>query len=512
VSVSAKLTLSLALVIVVVIGQSAAIVWQEHALLNRLAVSDTSGAYVEAPTNPDSSAELRNVAIVTAGAIVATLSLGLAMALLLIRQIARLKRTAHACAEGDLACLSDHGGTDEVAIISSTLSQMAKELQETKDALEQKRKTLEEHDGEQADPKQTYERLRKTQFELVQHEKMGMLGELAAGMAHEVNTPTAAILNASVDVSDHLRELVASAMNPDTFPLDTREWIVTTFEGLFLDPTPRSESVVRSERRRVERELREIGYAEARKMADVIVAYQLTDWEDNQDLLNRLSSNEVLSILEHMLAMKTSAEIAEASAKKIARIVRSLRFYAHDGGGEISDIDVNESIDNTLVILQNRIKHVAKVQTRFGEDLPSVACSAELLQVWTNILSNACDAIDETDNEGMGLIEITTDLVDGQVVVTISNEGDPIPEEIIGKIFNPFFTTKRVGKGTGLGLSICAGILQRCNGSASVRNEPGRVTFEVSLPTTDSRIEANNQTEETLVKHAVSPGALTGRA
>jgi signal transduction histidine kinase len=104
--------------------------------------------------------------------------------------------------------------------------------------------------------------------------------------------------------------------------------------------------------------------------------------------------------------------------------------------------------------------------------------------VWTNLLNNACDALDEMHRDGMGHIEVVTCQEVDCVVVRISDDGPAIPEHVMPRIFDPFFTTKPVGKGTGLGLGICRGILQRCNGRIEAINAPGWVTFKVSLPLT----------------------------
>ena len=125
----------------------------------------------------------------------------------------------------------------------------------------------------------------------------------------------------------------------------------------------------------------------------------------------------------------------------------------------------------------------AEIRTYFEKDLPLVRCGPELAQVWTNILSNACDAIELARGEGLGKIEITTAATpDGCVVITLANDGPRIPEDILGKVFDPFFTTKPQGKGMGLGLSICAGIVRRAGGTITARNEPDRVAFQVIFP------------------------------
>jgi len=125
---------------------------------------------------------------------------------------------------------------------------------------------------------------------------------------------------------------------------------------------------------------------------------------------------------------------------------------------------------------------VAKVETHYDSSLPLVKCGADLLQVWTNILSNACDAIDLARHGQLGLIEIVTEMDDENVVAKISNNGLPILPEHMNRLFTPFFTTKGLGRGVGLGLSICAGIVKRYGGTIAAANDSGRVVFEVRLP------------------------------
>jgi len=511
-----KLALYFLCVAAVVAGQTAVVMWQSYDLLYGL--GDLSVSRGESSARPsvgqlqqgDDALEevVRSVhiriGVIGAASVLAVLGIALVFSVLLTRPIRRLRRTAAGLAEGDLSCRFEYGGKDEFAFIGATFNKIANDLQRGNEALKQANKTMERRIEQRAGDLETaHERLRQTQFELVQSEKMSMLGQLAAGMAHEVNTPTAAILNASVDAAEHLRELLAFMMSEDQLPADTRAWLARMFEGLFAEGETRSEIHVRGERRQLEKRLREAGYANYRRAADIIVACGMTESIEDEDLRRHLSQRAILSMLENALALKVSAEISEASARKVARIVRSLRFYAHEGQGEPCNIEVNESIGNTLVILRNRIKQIAQVRTSLEENLPPVECGADLLQVWTNILINACDAIDESSREGMGLIEITSRHVDGRVLVEISNEGDPIPDDVMQKMFDPFFTTKRVGKGTGLGLSICTGILQRYGGTISARNGDGRVTFEVSLPLETHRQKEKERPEKGSVADVV---------
>jgi len=329
---------------------------------------------------------------------------------------------------------------------------------------------------------QTREQLHRAQSMLVQNEKLSMLGQLAAGLAHEVNTPTGAIINVVAGAAEQLRDLLLVALEIGGRPAETRQWLAERVESLFEKKMIRSEIAVRSERRKLGKRLQEMGYADFRRIADVIISYEMTDWAENEEILTHVCDHEILSVLEHLLALKTCYDITDSSANRIARIVRSLRFYAHEGQGDTSEIDLNESIDNTLVILQSKLKYIAQVRTRFQAGLPPVRCGGDLLQVWTNILCNACDAIDGREGQPLPMIEIVTALEGDTIVVRISNEGPPIADEHIDRIFDPFFTTKPIGKGMGLGLSVCAGVLRRYSGQIAAFNEPGRVTFEVRLP------------------------------
>ena len=391
----------------------------------------------------------------------------------LLRPLVSLTRAAEEMRLGDLDVSLPPASRDEVGRLVQAFGAMARSVKTRDTKIKEKVQELQEAN----------ERTRHAQADMVQSEKMSMLGQLAAGVAHEINTPTGAILNVSGDIGEHLERLVMAEMHVGELPERTRRWLLEAVPRvLSADYTIGSEASVRSRRRRMERWLRDAGCPDYRRMAGVIVNCGLTDEAPDQELLAHLSHEPVISLLEHLIALKTTAEISLGSARKIARIVRALRSYARTGCDEVAEVDVNECIDNTLVILQNRIKQIAQVRVNFGEDLPTVKCAPDMSQVWTNILNNACDAIEAAGKEGMGLVEVTTRAEGQRVIVEVSNDGPPIPEELVDRIYEPFFTTKPAGRGTGLGLGICVGIVERAGGTITLRNEPGGVTFEVSLP------------------------------
>jgi signal transduction histidine kinase len=164
---------------------------------------------------------------------------------------------------------------------------------------------------------------------------------------------------------------------------------------------------------------------------------------------------------------------------RIVELVRALKTYTYMDQAPVQAVDVRDGLDNTLIILQNKLKGGVKVLKEYADNLPVIqAYAGELNQVWTNLLDNAIDAMD-----GKGKIIVRTRWEDPWVVVEIEDDGPGIPEQDQSIIFDPFFTTKPPGEGTGLGLNISRNIIvKRHRGEMSVRSRPGRTCFIVRLP------------------------------
>jgi len=171
-------------------------------------------------------------------------------------------------------------------------------------------------------------------------------------------------------------------------------------------------------------------------------------------------------------------EIGQGSAR-ISEIVRALKSYSYLGQAPVQWIDLHEGLDNTLVILRNKLKAGIEVHRDYAADMPSVhAFGSELNQVWTNLLDNAADAMD-----GKGTLTIRTRRQDPWAVVEIEDNGPGIPPALQSRIFDPFFTTKAPGKGTGLGLSTSYSIVtDKHHGRIDVESRPGMTRFTVRLP------------------------------
>jgi signal transduction histidine kinase len=167
-----------------------------------------------------------------------------------------------------------------------------------------------------------------------------------------------------------------------------------------------------------------------------------------------------------------------AAAARVSELVKAVKEYSYMDRVAVQPTDIHQTIELTLKMFAHRLKRAVEVERDYSPDLPLIEAHAgELSQVWTNLIDNALDAMNE---EGRLLVKTS---LDGQhLCVAIQDSGPGIPEEIQSHIFEPFFTTKRVGEGTGLGLDVVFGILERHHASIRVESKPGRTRFTVRLP------------------------------
>jgi signal transduction histidine kinase len=167
------------------------------------------------------------------------------------------------------------------------------------------------------------------------------------------------------------------------------------------------------------------------------------------------------------------------SAGRISEIVKAVKSYTYLDQAPIQDVDIHEGLENTLVMLQHKIKSGVNVVRQYAHDLPRVeAFASDLNQVWTNIIDNAIDAMG-----GQGELVLKTYLKDDHVVVEIQDSGPGIPLEIQPRIFEPFFTTKPPGSGSGLGLNIAYDIVvNKHHGEIHLTSQPGATCFQIVLP------------------------------
>lgn len=264
--------------------------------------------------------------------------------------------------------------------------------------------------------------LKETQSKLVESEKMASLGQLTAGVAHEINNPV---------------NFISSNVSP--LKLSIKEIMEILNEYRKLNDPETKESSLQSARK-------------------------LEQKYDIEYLIKELNS-----IIEGI----------SEGAERTKEIVLGLRNFSRLDKHELKEVNLSEMIDSSLVLLRNQFKDRIEISRSYDPDLSYVECyPGQMSQVLMNILSNAIQAI-----KGQGIISIKTKLSGQEAEIFISDNGIGIPHDKLDNIFDPFFTTKEVGKGTGLGLSISYGIIQEHNGRIDVESELGSGTrFKISVP------------------------------
>jgi two-component system, NtrC family, sensor kinase len=198
--------------------------------------------------------------------------------------------------------------------------------------------------------------------------------------------------------------------------------------------------------------------------------------------------------IEELIAdTRQSAERALEGVRRVTKIIRAMREFAHPDSGERTLVDVNHALETTLTVCRNVYKEVADVKTDWGT-LPQITCQyGEINQAFLNIIVNAAHAIEaRITRTERGLIAVSTAAEDGFAVIRITDNGSGIPESVKARIFDPFFTTKEVGKGTGQGLAIVQSVIvERHKGRISVESEVGKgTTFVLRLPIENPKLES----------------------
>lgn len=323
--------------------------------------------------------------------------------------------------EGDFQLQAPVETPDEIGRLAKALNQLIRWVAEYTHELEVASQTLEsrvqDRTRELAD---TLQELQETQAQLIQTEKMSSLGQMVAGIAHELNNPLSFIQGNIPPLNEYFQDLL-----------------------------------------------------------DLIETYQTEYSQPSETILAKQEQVD----LEFMIAdLKKLLDSMKIGTQRVQDIVISLRNYSRLDEATIKDVDIHEGIENTLLLLNHRIKHEVEVIKDYGCLLPIRCSPAQMNQVFTNIIANALDALLEGDMEPKQLFLTTRSHSEKEIQISIRDNGCGIPPEIKDKIFDPFFTTKGIGKGTGLGLGICFKIIQQHKGTLEVHSEVGKGTeFLITL-------------------------------
>lgn len=325
-----------------------------------------------------------------------------------------------------------------------------------------------------------HKELQQSQAQLIQSEKLAALGQLIAGVAHEVNTPLGAI-QASIGI---IRDAIKSSVN--SFP-EVLENLSSENKVLFFDllqdafNTKKIESS--REERRIKREMRsdleDNGIDNADDIADVLVDIGIQQVDPKYyPLLKDAHVEQNLNLIYNQTEQCKNSDNIKLAVERASKIVFALKNYSRfDNSGEKIDSDLAHNVETILTLYHNQIKRGVTINRHF-ESIPMIACFPdELNQVWTNLIHNSLQAMDN-----QGTIDIEIKKIDNDAVLSFTDSGKGIPPEVKDRIFEPFFTTKPAGEGSGLGLDIVRKIIEKHKGEISVESEPGRTTFTIKLP------------------------------
>jgi len=326
---------------------------------------------------------------------------------------------------------------------------------------------------------ETLEKLSLAQNRLVLSEKMSALGNLAAGIAHELNSPLGAIVSANSSVNGYLSERLVptvrflGGLKGDELAVLLSILSTSKPQSPAIDLGPNTAEVKAAGER-----LKAMGLSPDRTLAELAAEHDFAGLTDTMPALFSMPRRtEILTFARDHFAAIRMLDVISLAAAQASEVVSALRQYLNNTEeDEFREVDVERSIEMVLMLIQNKIKYGITIEKHF--------CGAKILgsaqklgQVWMNLISNAVHAMNQK-----GTLTLSSKIENGLLKVIIGDNGPGIPPDIQGRIFEPFFTTKRFGEGLGLGLDICRRIVDAHRGTIDFESNPGNTQFIVSLP------------------------------
>jgi len=403
------------------------------------------------------------------------------------RPLTHLTRLAHVLGSGDFGAMDGFGlvaeeaGGEEIAMLAREFEDMARRLALLTRGLEtsvaERTAELERSNTELRD---TIDQLKATQDQLIDAEKMASLGQLVAGIAHEINTPIAAISSASREVGAAMGRLFFLLDMYRRLPDGDAEVFRSLLEEAMADRPLSDGAEERRARRTYAERIAALGRADPGDLADKLAEMNLPP-QAIDGYLGSLATDAGMQIVDTAAAisdMLRSVRIIGIAAEKAAQTVQALKIYSRRDDDEMPRLlDLRLELDTILSLYHNALKRGIEVDRDYDEVPEILARRDRLSQVWINLIDNAIHAMSHS-----GRLEVAIRRAGDVVEVAITDSGTGIAEELQERIFTPFFTTKSSGLGTGIGLSISKRIVEESGGTIVFVSRPGKTTFTVRLP------------------------------
>ena len=331
-------------------------------------------------------------------------------------------------------------------------------------------------------------RLQEVDQTLRQQEKLAALGRMAAGLAHELNNPAAAVKRAAATLDESVAEAQNALIRLHAHAVDAGQQAFLTrlhdeARGYCASPIPLTPLQRSGREDEVGDWLDDHGVEKGWEVAPVLVVGGITPAKLEQ-VRERMGEERLDAVVRWLAATLTATTLLRElrqGTERISLLVSSIKQYSHmDQAPELKEADLHAGLESTLALLAHKLKAGVEVVRDYDPSLPKVCVyPGELNQVWTNLIDNAVDAMG-----GAGTITVRTrrDDASGVVNVEIADDGPGIPPEILERVWEPFFTTKGVGEGSGLGLDIARRIVQRRHGGTiKLTSAPGDTRFLITL-------------------------------
>jgi len=323
--------------------------------------------------------------------------------------------------------------------------------------------------------------LNEAQNQLVQSEKMASLGNLMAGIAHEINTPLGAI---KASIEGILENDTAFQKLFDLFNILSTEEINLFLEMLKQSVNDKVQTMMSSKeerqaRRKLRNELEELGIKGAHEIADMLLDLRLIGAvETYRSLIYHKDNFQIFSTAVDITVQHRNGGTIKIAVDKAAKIIFALKSYAHfDQEDNFKEANIIEGIENVITLYTNTLKQGMELIKHYDK-IPSLKCLPDQLgQIWTNLIANSIHAMD-----GNGTLTIWVVDAPKSVLIKFQDTGKGIPKDVANYIFKPFFTTKSSGEGSGLGLHLVKKIVDKHGGEISFVSKPGKTVFTIEIP------------------------------